>query len=137
MKLKAFALNHTLVYMSLMKCQELYGVTNTGLTIKKMKKEIQSILTAPEIYGVWGFGSFFREEPYRDIDILVVMNPWVKNALDEYYRSKQKLERLSNAIKVPIDMTFLTYSEYGERPLLEMNNLTSIIEPKNITSNSS
>ncbi|WP_369406449.1 nucleotidyltransferase domain-containing protein [Candidatus Thiosymbion oneisti] len=111
-----------------MKCQGRYGVIDTGLTIKKIKKEIQSTLTGDDIYGVWGFGSFFREERYNDIDILIVVKPGSKNALGEYYESKKRLDEISEKIGVPIDMTFLTYTEYCERPLLEMNNLLTIFE---------
>ena len=104
---------------------------NTGLTIKKIKTEIQSIfIKQPDIFGVYGFGSFFRSQEYKDIDLLLVSKNNSLSPLNTYYCAKPKLDELSKKIGVEIDITFLTYSEYLGKPLLEMDNLVTIYKNK-------
>jgi hypothetical protein len=47
--------------------------------------------------------------------------------LEDYYAAKRKLDLLSQRIGVEIDITFLTYSEFLQKPLLEMDSLITII----------
>lgn len=77
---------------------------------------------------MYGFGSFFRGTAYNDIDILLVSKASSPSPLNDYYLAKSELELLSERIGVEIDITFLTYSEFLGKPLLEMDKLTTIIE---------
>lgn len=94
-----------------------------------MKTEIQFALSEqPNLYRVYGFGSFFRDEEYRDIDLLLVSKENSKRPLDDYYSAQKVLNRLSRKMNVKIDVTFLTYSEFLTNPLLEMDNLVAIVK---------
>lgn len=91
--------------------------------------EIQAIFTEqPDIYGVYGFGSFFRREKYKDIDLLLVATERCKSALEVFYQTKKVLDSLSSKLGVEIDITFLTYAEYLGKPLMESDNLTILYE---------
>jgi predicted nucleotidyltransferase len=98
---------------------------NSGHIIKKIKKEIQSITAElHDIYGVYGFGSFFRSDRYNDIDILIVASPVCEDTLSLFYLAKERLQEIDQSID--IDITLLTYSEFLTKPLLEMDSLTEI-----------
>lgn len=91
-------------------------------------KEIQyTLLKHHDLYGVFGFGSFFRSDEYNDIDILLVSMPDANSPLDTYLEAKRSLDMLSNKIEVQIDITFLTYSEFLSKPLLEHDNLYEVL----------
>lgn len=94
-----------------------------------MRKEIRTtLLGQSNLCCVHGFGSFFRGTAYDDIDILLVSKASSLSPLDDYYAAKSVLESLSEKICIEIDITFLTYSEFLDKPLLEMDRLTTIIE---------
>jgi predicted nucleotidyltransferase len=87
--------------------------------------EIQSITAElHDIYGVYGFGSFFRGDQYNDIDILIVASPVCEDTLSLFYLAKERLQEIDQSID--IDITLLTYSEFLAKPLLEMDSLTEI-----------
>jgi predicted nucleotidyltransferase len=77
-----------------------------------------------DIYGVYGFGSFFRGDQYNDIDILIVASPICEDTLSLFYLAKERLQEIDQSID--IDITLLTYSEFLAKPLLEMDSLTEI-----------
>lgn len=91
-----------------------------------MKTEIQSITAElHDIYGVYGFGSFFRSAArYNDLDILIVASPVCEDTLSLFYLAKERLQEIDKSID--IDITLLTYSEFLTQPLLEMDSLTEI-----------
>jgi predicted nucleotidyltransferase len=90
-----------------------------------MKMEIQSVTTElHDIYGVYGFGSFFRGDLYNDIDILIVASPSCEDTLSLFYLIKNKLQKVVPSLY--IDITLLTYSEFLTKPLLEMDTLAEI-----------
>lgn len=77
--------------------------------------------------GVYGFGSFFRNTNFNDIDLLLMSGKMSPSPLEDYYAAKRKLDLLSQRLGIEFDITFLTYSEFLKKPLLEMDNLVSII----------
>lgn len=79
-----------------------------------------------DIYGIYGFGSFFRSPVFNDIDILVVAEPNVSSPLELYYQVKRSLQKVSKELNVEIDITFLLHSEFQGRPLIEMDTLYQI-----------
>lgn len=90
-----------------------------------MKTEIRSITAElHDIYGVYGFGSFFQGELYNDIDVLIVASPVCRDTLSLFYSAKERLQKIDQSLD--IDITLLTYSEFLAKPLLEIDSLTEI-----------
>jgi predicted nucleotidyltransferase len=87
--------------------------------------EIQSITAKlHNIYGVYGFGSFFRGDQYNDIDVLIVATPACGDTLSLFYLVKERLQKIDQSLD--IDITLLTYSEFLTKPLFEIDSLTEI-----------
>ncbi len=100
---------------------------NTGIIKSEMIKEIRSGFTGKSnIYGVFGFGSFFRSEQYDDVDVLVVAKDGLKDGIKEYDESQAVLDEVGKKNNLPIEMIFLTFEEYESKPLREMDSLTKI-----------
>jgi len=99
-----------------------------GIIRKKINTEIRLKLQGREcLFGVFGFGSFFRADIFNDIDLLVVTKDECKNPLDEFYLIKEKLNEISLRYDIPIDITYLSYTEYSRKSLLESDSLITII----------
>lgn len=73
---------------------------------------------------IYGFGSFFRNEPYRDLDILAVINDEEQDYLKVYHSLHHTLTSVLQGEVV--DLLLLTNTEYQTRPLKCMNELTLI-----------
>lgn len=92
-----------------------------------MTRAIRSIITElDELHSVFGFGSFFRGEKYRDLDVLVVLKPTADALLDNYYAIRARFDILGRALGITFDLLVLTLAEFEERPLREMNSLAEI-----------
>lgn len=99
-----------------------------GITRKEMMKEIRlSLGDRPNLFGVFGFGSFFRSNKFNDIDVLVVVKDSCGQPLDEFYGVKFLLDKISKQFEISIDITFLSYTEYARKPLKESDTLVPII----------
>ncbi|AWF80357.1 hypothetical protein BTJ40_05775 [Microbulbifer sp. A4B17] len=100
---------------------------NTGTIRKEIKTEIQLRLQGKsDIFGVFGFGSFFRSNNFNDIDILVVVDDRCDAPLKVFYDVKNTLDKIGLEYDIPIDITYLSYTEYLRKPLLESDNLIPI-----------
>ena len=88
---------------------------------------IQSI-ASPEgrLKAAYGFGSAFRNEPFRDIDILAVVKDGPTAALDMYYALRAALEAATTIHGAPVHLTMLTEVEFASRPLRCMDELTPL-----------
>jgi predicted nucleotidyltransferase len=74
--------------------------------------------------SVHGFGSFFRNEPHQDVDILAIIDDEESNSLKIYYDLR---ETLSSTIEGrALDLLMLTLTEFKTKPLKSMNELTPI-----------
>ncbi|ALQ50158.1 hypothetical protein SAMN05216406_10474 [Nitrosomonas ureae] len=92
---------------------------------------IQSITSAEnELEAAYGFGSAFRGEPFRDIDILVVVKSDPAVALDTYYALRTALDDATRMYGVPIHLTALTAAEFASRPLRCMDALMPLWSSK-------
>lgn len=101
----------------------------TGLTIEEIKTEIRSIATRrDDLHSVFGFGSCFRGENYRDVDILIVLKTCDTSILPIYYALKIDIEALGRTLGVIFDLTVLTVDEFAERPLRDMDSLVEIFQ---------
>lgn len=75
---------------------------------------------------MYGFGSAFRNEPFRDIDILAVVHDGPTATLNTYYALQTALENATKIYGAPIHLTLLTEVEFASRPLRCMNSLTPL-----------
>lgn len=88
---------------------------------------IQSFTSAESrLKSIYGFGSAFRGEQFRDIDILAVVAPEATVTLDVFYDLRTALESAVRIYGAPIHLTMLTDVEFASRPLKRMNELTLI-----------
>src|ERR1051325_6867186 len=72
------------------RCRERCGKMSTGITSKKIAMAIRSTVTAQlDIWAVFGFGSFYRGQPFNDIDLLVVASPCCSTYLEAYYEVRK------------------------------------------------
>ena len=100
-----------------------------GITIKKIETEIQHIfLNKMDVTGVYGFGSFFRKEPFNDIDILIVTSAKIEELISTYDFCDSKLSFLGRLMNYKFHMLMLTKEEYNSKPLLESDHLTILFE---------
>jgi predicted nucleotidyltransferase len=79
-----------------------------------------------EVHSVFGFGSFFRDERFRDVDVLIVLKPTCSALLESCYKLRTKFDVCSFEMGVSFDLLVLTVEEFEERPLREMDSLTEI-----------
>lgn len=85
-----------------------------------------SLSEKSDLFGVFGFGSFFRGSEYNDIDLLLVSTPDARYPLRVYQNARLSLKELSLKYRVEFDITFLTYSEHQAKPLREHQSLVEI-----------
>lgn len=72
---------------------------------------------------VFGFGSFFRGEKFKDIDVLFVVEYSDGHLLKTAQAIRAHFHVFSENIGVKIDPLILTKQEYAERPLRNMSQL--------------
>lgn len=87
---------------------------------------IQSLTSAADtrLKALYGFGSAFRGERFRDIDILAVAKDEPKVALEVFYEIRTALEHAMRLYGAPVHLTMLTETEFASRPLRHMDELT-------------
>jgi predicted nucleotidyltransferase len=94
-----------------------------------MMTEIRPIFTdRPEVFAIYGFGSFFRGESYRDIDLLVVLECEHQQVLDVFSAIRTEFILLGTRLKVQFDLTVLTKEEFAGKPLRDMDSLKVICQ---------
>ncbi|MES2001383.1 MAG: hypothetical protein V4444_03630 [Pseudomonadota bacterium] len=91
-----------------------------------MKKEIASIRTRLPEVRLFGFGSFFRDAPYEDIDVLAVFPDDGKGAMRSYQMLRHFVREISTRNNVTIDLTVLTNAEFEGQPLRDKESLIPI-----------
>lgn len=99
----------------------------SGLIIKRIRTEIRCTLEdCNRIHGIWGFGSFFRQEKFGDIDVLVVVSSSREQLLSDSKTIRANLLAIERRINIPIDPLILTATEFQSRPLRNMDQLVRI-----------
>jgi predicted nucleotidyltransferase len=98
----------------------------TGTTLKKIKTEIHSALSNDDIISIFGFGSFFRNEEYNDIDIIAVTSSPVDKLLDVHRKCCADLGRVQQMFGIKVDFTLLTEGEFKDAPLLDHHKLIEL-----------
>lgn len=100
----------------------------SGPTIRRIRTEIRSTLESYDrILSIWGFGSFFREEEFHDIDILVVVTALGEQLLSDSMAIRADLLSIERRVGIPIDALILTPTEFKSRPLRDMDELVRIL----------
>jgi predicted nucleotidyltransferase len=86
--------------------------------------EIQSLpIRQIGVRAVYGFRSFFRGEPFRDVDLAIVLSESISDEMSTYYRLKAEIDSLGVRLVVQFHLSVLTEAEFDERPLRDMNQL--------------
>ncbi len=56
------------------------------------------------------FGSFTRNTPFRDIDIVVLTRTYEQNPIDSYIKLRRIAERIEARIKIPVDIVDIVHA---------------------------
>lgn len=100
----------------------------SGPIIRRIRTEIRSTLEACDrICSVWGFGSFFRQGKFEDIDVLVVVSSNGEQLLSDSKAIRACLLTMERRIGIPIDPLVLTETEFECRPLRDMEEIVRIL----------
>ena len=93
---------------------------NSGITKNLIQIELARSLTdIPQIDAVFGFGSYFRGQPFNDVDLAVVFKEDCEDALAVFELVLSRLKESENRLGVHLDITPFTAKEFRERPLRE------------------
>ena len=93
---------------------------NSGLTKNLIQTELaQSLTGIQQIDAVFGFGSYFRGEPFNDIDLALVFKEDCENVLETYELVLSRLKEATDRLGVRLHITPFTAREFQERPLRE------------------
>lgn len=93
-----------------------------------MKREIRSTsLLAGDVIGVFGFGSFFRNEPFRDVDVLIVVEENISTLANRSNRIRELFIAAGAELSVIFDVKIFTLIEFVGKPLINMGDLVDIV----------
>ena len=93
---------------------------SSGLTKNLIQTElVQSLTGISQIDAVFGFGSYFRGEPFNDIDLALVFKEGCENTLETYELVLSRLKESNARLGVRLHVTPFTAKEFRERPLRE------------------
>lgn len=91
-----------------------------------MMMEILGTLAKDEKFSVFGFGSFFRDEPYNDIDLVFVYSGSKNELLAASGKMRQICRIIEKRTQEVVHSLLLTKTEFDEAPLRDMNELVLI-----------
>lgn len=78
------------------------------------------------VTSAFGFGSFFREEQYDDVDVLLVVDTSIDNLLQITKVLRSDFQSLGISLGIKFDLKIFTSSEFLGGPLRDMASLYSI-----------
>lgn len=114
-------------YVLVVNCLECSGKMNFNSYKAAIINSLRELVNELDgVYGIYGFGYFFRNNVYNDVDILVVSRADSDMILYEYLR--KEFQQLELFWGINFDMCFLSYNEYLRKPLLESNQFYVISE---------
>lgn len=106
---------------------------SSGPTKNLIRTELaQSLTDIPEIDAVFGFGSYFRGEPFNDIDLALVFKESCENALATYEIVLSRLKEADDRLGVRLHVTPFTANEFRERPLREHALLVPLLPDNDV-----
>ena len=101
---------------------------NAGLTKNLIQIELARSLTGiPQIEAVFGFGSYFRGQPFNDVDLAVVFKDNCEDTLAVFELVVSRLKHSGNRLQVHLHITPFTAKEFRERPLREHDVLVPLL----------
>jgi predicted nucleotidyltransferase len=104
-----------------------FFMTTIGSTAGEIEREIQYITqNFPEIRNIYGFGSFFRNQSFHDIDLLFVLSINDGSILRTSNKIRSLLSDLSSKLGVTLHPLILTEREFAEAPLRDMQEIVSL-----------
>lgn len=80
----------------------------------------------PDVEAIYGFGSFFRGEQHRDIDLLCVVTCERDELLANGVALRSCLSSLSDRRGEVVDLLIVNPAEFAEAPLRDMEELVVI-----------
>jgi len=93
---------------------------------RKIKTAIDTIILNLDVNSAYGFGSFFRGELFRDVDILFTTEISDEKLPDLHRSLSAHLSELSLSIGYPVDFTLLTRDEFSSAPLRDHAKLVKL-----------
>lgn len=78
------------------------------------------------VSAVYGMGSYFREEPFNDVDLVVVVAPTTCPLAALGSKIRAGLAPLTQIFDAPLDIIIFTEIEFANRPLRDMHTLVPI-----------
>jgi predicted nucleotidyltransferase len=98
-----------------------------GILRAKIQIMIRGVLARqPEIVSAHGFGSFFRDEEFSDIDIIFVLRDETEKSLDIVKSLRQEMRLSSNKLGYVIHPLFMSEREFASKPLKNFNEVKCI-----------
>lgn len=97
-----------------------------GTTSKRIKTELLFALSNEDIIGIYGFGSFFRNKEYNDVDIIAVTSAPVEKLLGVHRKCCADLGRFQQIFGIKVDFTLLTTDEFKDVPLRDRHELIEL-----------
>lgn len=86
-------------------------------TIWQMARTVEPITT------VYGLGSFFRGEPFADVDLLIVVSHDRGSLLATGTTIRAAFQPLGDIVGAPVDLTIHTEAEHAQRTLRDIDSL--------------
>ena len=101
---------------------------NSGLTKNLIQIElVRSLSGIHQIEAVFGFGSYFRGQPFNDVDLAVVFKENCEDTLAVFELVLSRLKESDNQLQVHLHITPFTAKEFRERPLREHATLVPLL----------
>ena len=99
-----------------------------GTSIARIEKATKCMkISSPSIQSIYGFGSYFRGDKFRDIDLLFVMEGDQNMMLSTCEDVRASCKNLGAEIGCIVDPLFLTQREHSAKPLRDMHELRLLL----------
>lgn len=97
---------------------------NIGYRISRVRAVASQVAVLNRsVIGIWGFGSYFRGGPFRDIDLLVCLQTTNSALLVDANRVKLVIQDRFIRLGLSVDVLVFRPKEVRERPLRDMSDL--------------
>jgi predicted nucleotidyltransferase len=104
---------------------------NSGLTKNRIRAELSQKLTGiSEVEAVFGFGSFFRDEVFGDVDLAVVFREDCADTLAVFELVLERLKTVDEVLGIHLDVIPFTAKEFKSCPLREHARLVALFPPR-------